>query len=525
MWCEKLCARIYSPMLRLSSSSYVAPDFGPDSMQLRCGRLDITTNVSEPGPADLGHSLHDPHRLELPRVILDWALAASRRILQYFVTHQLVSGLAIFALAFLIRLGMLIYLGHIGRHEAAEVDNIAMALLTTHRFADPYALPTGPTAHTTPFYPLLVAVLYRLFGSGYAGHLVRSLLVIGAYSFLYSLYPWLASSFGFSNQAGLIAGFASALLPVKRSAEVFLGWEEPYAAMALAILLLLILKHRSALRRKSSMALCIGLVWGIAFYISFSLAAVLGSMTLVDLALRRSWTTVRDNVCIVLAAMVVISPWIIRNRVELHGWTLMRTAFGQNMWCSNNDHAHPAAELINADPIARAMYPFNSRREALKVRQMGELAYDRHDLQLAFAWIRQHRGQFARLSLRRFLYFWMGPFEHTYELVVTTLYTLIGLLGLWFVFRFVGAIQFELWVVTLISFPLIYYFIQYVNRYRTPIDWMVWLSAGQVLAIVAGRWRATRGLADSRLKQAAAEQRFTGRPCTLQCNRKTECQA
>jgi len=476
-------------------------------MQPRCGGLDITANVSESRAAELGRSAHDPNWWELARAIAERALAAGRRTLEYFLTHKLVSGLAIFVLAFLIRLGMLIYLGHMGRHDAAEVDNIAMALLRTHRFADPYALPTGPTAHTTPFYPLLVAALYRLFGSGYAGHVVRSLLVIGAYSFLYSLYPWVATNLGFSRQVGLIAGFASALLPVKRSAEVFLGWEEPYGAIVLAILLVLTFKHRSTPQRKISMALSMGLLWGVGFYICFSLAAVLGSLTLVDLALRRSWATVRDNACIVLAAVLVISPWIIRNRIELHGWTLMRTAFGQNMWCSNNDHAHPSVELINADPIARMMYPFNSKKEALKVRQMGELAYDRYDLQLALSWIREHPGRFASLSLRRFLYFWMGPFEHTYELVVTTLYTLTGLLGLWFVYRFVGPIQFELWTVTLISFPLIYYFLQYVNRYRTPIDWMVWLSAGQLLAILAGQRPAARHPALRRLKPAAAEQR------------------
>ena len=54
---------------------------------------------------------------------------------------------------------------------------------------------------------------------------------------------------------------------------------------------------------------------------------------------------------------------IIRNRVELHAWTLMRTGFGENLWCSNNDHAYPSVELINADPVARGMYPlFREKR-------------------------------------------------------------------------------------------------------------------------------------------------------------------
>ena len=381
---------------------------------------------------------------------------------------------------------MLAHVGHIERRGAAEVDNIALALLHKHQFADPYAVPTGPTAHTTPFYPVLVAGVYGIFGAGYAGFMVRALLVIGAYSLLYALYVWLAPAFGFPESAGLIAGFFSALLPVKRSAEVFLGWEEPYAAMALAAILLLTLKHWRAPARKVSLALVIGACWGIAFYVSFSLAAVLAGVVLLDVGTRFSSALIRDNICILLMAAIVVSPWILRNRVELHGWTLMRTAFGQNLWCANNDHTHPSAELINADPIARNMYPYTSVNEAMKVRQMGELPYDRYDLHLALDWIRAHPTKFVNLTVRRFLYFWGGPLEHPYETIVTTLYTLVGLFGLFLMKRSVGVLQWQLWLVTFLCFPVMYYLVQYVNRYRTPIDWMVALSAGLVLTKIDG---------------------------------------
>ena len=414
-------------------------------------------------------------------------VATSRRLVEFLLAHKFVGALVVFWLSFVVRFAMLMYVGYSEQHGTGEVENIALALLRKHQFADPFAVPTGPTAHTTPFYPLLVAGVYALFGSGYAGYLVRALLDIGAYSFLYSLYIWLAPSFGFPEVAGLIAGVASALLPVKRSAEVFGGWEEPYAAMALAVLLLLTLKRWRAPHRETSMALWIGVGWGVAFYVSFSLLAILGGVILVDVFVRRSWITIRDNLCVVLAAMAVMSPWIIRNRVELHGWTLMRNGFGENLWCSNNDHAYPSIELINADPIARNMYPLYSRSEATKVRQMGELAYDRSELQMALQWIRQHPGKFASLSLRRFLYFWGGPLEHRYELIVTTSYTLAGLVGLLFIGRYVGTIQFQLWIAALISYPMTYYFVQYVNRYRTPIDWMLWLSAGLTFCVVFGK--------------------------------------
>ncbi len=410
-----------------------------------------------------------------------------KKAVQFFLQHKFVAALTVFSLSFSVRLAMLMYLGHIERRGTGEVDSIALALLSKHQFADPYAVATGPTAHTTPFYPLVVAGVYALFGHGNMGYLVRSLLVIGAYSLLYSSYIWLAHSFGFSKGVGLIAGFSAALLPVKRSAEVFRGWEEPYAAMGLAVLLLFTLRHWRAPCRKARMAVLLGVAWGAVFYISFSLAAVLAGVILMDAVVRPSWATVRDNALIVLAAVAVMSPWVIRNSVELHSLVLMRTAFGQNLWCSNNDHAHPSVELINADPIALGMYPYTSVQEALKVRQMGEAAYDRYDLQRALQWIRQNPRKFADLSLLRFLYFWGGPLEHPFELIVTTLYTLAGLLGLFVMKRYVGILQWQLWIATLVSFPAVYYFAQYATRYRTPIDWMIWLSAGQALIVITRR--------------------------------------
>lgn len=407
-----------------------------------------------------------------------------RAAIGYLLAHKFIAALAIFLLSFSIRLAMLAYVGHIERRGAAEVDSIALALLHKHQFADPYAVPTGPTAHTTPFYPVLVAGVYAIFGTGYTGNLVRALLVIGAYSLLYALYVWLAPSFGFSEGAGLIAGFCSALLPVRRSAEVFLGWEEPYAAMALAAILLLTLRHWRAPTRTAASALAIGACWGMAFYVSFSLATVLAALVLLDLAVRPSWATLRDNVLIGVAAVVLMSPWVIRNCVQLHGRTLMRTTFGVNLWYANNDHARPSAELINTDPIARNTHPYTSVEEAMKVKQMGELAYDHQDLQMALAWIRAHPARFMNLTVRRFLYFWGGPPEHPYELVVTSLYTLLGLFGFFSMKRWVGVLQWQIWLAALLSFPFMYYFVQYTSRYRTPIDWMVALLAGQEVIIL-----------------------------------------
>src|SRR5664280_409108 len=117
-------------------------------------------------------------------------VATARRSIEFLLAHRFLTALAIFLISFAVRCVLLKYAGEVQRH--GEAESIALSLVNKHEFADPFAVPTGPTAHTTPFYPLLLAGVYTLFGTGYAGDLARSLLIIGVYSFLYASFVWLA---------------------------------------------------------------------------------------------------------------------------------------------------------------------------------------------------------------------------------------------------------------------------------------------------------------------------------------------
>jgi hypothetical protein len=426
-----------------------------------------------------------------------------RRFIAYLAAHRLVAFLAIFSLSFAIRFSILLSVPRQEMLQSAEASFIANALASKGQFADPFAAPTGPTAHLTPFYPVLLAGVNKVFGTGYTGSFVRCLLVIGIYSLLYSLYPTFASIFGFPVSAGLFAGFLSALLPVKRSAEIFRGWEEPYAAIALALLLGLTLKRWGGENRNPRVVLAFGAAWGLAFYIIFLLAPILFGLVVLDLFTRRSWTALRDSMLLVFAAVAIMSPWLIRNRVELHGWTLMRTGLGQNLHCSNHDGVRASLEVIFKDKASKQCYAYSSVVESRKIQSMGELAYDRHESRLAFDWIYHHPGKFAVLTLQRFIYFWAGSIEHPPEFAITTGYTVLGLIGLPLIRKRVGTQQFRLWCVALATFPLMYYVVQYTNRYRVPIDWMVWLSAG--LAITAVVEKLSPGLSPPGEDQVSAK--------------------
>jgi hypothetical protein len=411
------------------------------------------------------------------------------RIIDYFDGHRAITFLAIFVLSLTVRTAILIHFrGDI--LQVGEEPKIAYALISKGEFADPYAVPTGPTAHSTPFFPVMLAGVYKLLGTGFAGQFGRCMLVVTGYSLLFALYPTFATAFGFPFEAGLIGGFFSALLPVRRSFEVFRGWEESYAAIALALILLFTLRRYQSGDRSPQKAILLGLCWGTAMYIGFSMFSILVGLLLVDVLLHRNLSALRDAVLVMLACFVAMGPWLLRNHHVLHGWTLMRSNFGMELRLANHDYAHPSAEQIYFDPAAMAAYghPGKSVEQATILGQMGEINYSHYCTRLALNWIAAHPGKFLWLTVQRTAFFWLGPLNHRFEAIVTSAYSLLGFAGLGFIGKRVGKIQFQIWCTVLFFYPLMYYFMVHTTRYRVQIDWMIWLSAGLAIQVLLERF-------------------------------------
>jgi hypothetical protein len=143
--------------------------------------------------------------------------------------------------------------------------------------------------------------------------------------------------------------------------------------------------------------------------------------------------------------------------------------------------------------------PGKNIQEAMLVREMGEIAYNRRDLHLALDWISRHPGEFIWLSVQRFFYFWLGPLNHAYETIVISSYTILGFVGLGLMRKRVGEIQFRMWCTVFVVYPLICYLVPFAHRYRVPIDWMIWLSAGLFVSVVMERFAAATAAVPARV--------------------------
>src|ERR1700693_6309535 len=98
----------------------------------------------------------------LPYAILIAPLALKHR----FERH---SFWIIFAVSSVIRIVKVLAAPRPPGTHLSEMENIAKSLALHGTFADPYILPTGPTAHTAPGYPILLGLIFLLFGTGAAG--------------------------------------------------------------------------------------------------------------------------------------------------------------------------------------------------------------------------------------------------------------------------------------------------------------------------------------------------------------------
>jgi hypothetical protein len=394
---------------------------------------------------------------------IEWIAATPRR-----------AFLVVFVAAFSLRLG-LVALGLIpdawhppGR--SLEPEAVAASLVRTGQFADPYAVPTGPTAHVPPLHALGLATILAVFGETPAAGLARLLLIFAAYATLYALLPWLAGRVGLGRPAGVLAGLAGALL---------LTWPEevePFAALALALLVAAFHRRWTAGPPTPWASFLLGVASGVAFHLQPVLLAVVAGLLAYELwgpARRRRW---RAAAVVVLGIFVACVPWAWRNHRAFGEVVFVRDNLGLELRAGNREGA--SAEMAANHRLGTDRHPRTSAAEALRVRALGERAYMHEAGREAVDWIRRHPTRFIELTGLRAVHFWFGPSDDLPAALVASVLTGLAALGALLALPRLPAPSRASLLVPLATFPLIYYLLAYAPRYRVPLDWLLLLLAG-----------------------------------------------
>jgi hypothetical protein len=380
-----------------------------------------------------------------------------------------------------------------------EMGRIARSLVLGQGYANPFNGISGPTAWTPPLYPLLMALSFKLFGL-YTNAAALFLLVCnsvfsaGIAPAVYEIAARCFDAKGIARRGSKIAepvamwsAWLWAVYPAALQYAIHWLWEMSVSTFLFTWVIVVALRLRDqgpgtkAQSAHWGLWVWFGVLWGLLSLSNASLLLCFPAMVVwvgwpwirvqgPGLRVQRLKRVAIGGVVSVGMFCVVMSPWWVRNAVTLHAFVPTRSNLGVELYEST-------LESHEALPWGTAMPLWAGDPEFKRFVRMGEMKYAQVRGAEAKQRISAMKGQIARWTLDRFLYFWDGtphPLEnhpaneYGRELSYAFL-SACGLLGLALMLwrKVEGA---GLFAIVFALVPLPYYLVTVQARFRHPIE-------------------------------------------------------
>jgi len=118
---------------------------------------------------------------------------------------------------------------------------------------------------------------------------------------------------------------------------------------------------------------------------------------------------------------------------------------------------------------------------------VGELEFNRRALANAVSWIGANPVPFAELTVRRAFAFWFGLRAYPVTFLLRGALSVLGLVGLWLMWRRGMTLQTQLLGAVWIAYPLTFYVVQYMDRYVAPMAPAILLPAGYAIWVALNK--------------------------------------
>jgi len=361
----------------------------------------------------------------------------------------------------------------------AEMGWVARSLFFGHGFSAPFLPLTGPTALVPPIYPYLMSGVFRLFGL----YTLEAAYVLLAINSLFSALTCIPVYFSVRNVAGQRAArwaaWGWALYPFAIYFSASQVWDYALTSLLFACCFWAAqVLHRT---HRSIGWAAFGVLFGVTLLSNPSVLTALPFLLLFAgwRVRREGGPWIRRMAVAVLATIVVVLPWSIRNQRVLHTAVPLRDGFWLEFYAGN----HGDTSVTNPP----GAHPASDAYEMKKWIEMGETAYlaEKHDLSVHF--VHQHPRFFAVVTLRRALRYWTSfwSFDRGYlkrepfdipNLFFCTGLTLLMLRGIrrWLQKDWRSVMPY---LAVVVLFPIPYYLTHASMDYRQPIE-------PQILALV-----------------------------------------
>ncbi len=361
-----------------------------------------------------------------------------------------------------------------------EMGWVARALASGRGFSSPYYPWSGPTAMQPPLFPFLLSLVFRLFGiytltSAFVILTINSLL-----STLTCIPVYFSAKYSLGLRGAKIAAWVWALYPFAIYFSAARVWEYALTGLLLTTCFCIAQRiHRSA---QPLAWIGFGALYGLMAYSNpttmCTLPFLLGFALYQARGAGKRWML--NGALTILAFVVVVTPWTIRNYRALGVIVPMRDNLWLELYCDNFGNApYDRTSPPSAD---NRPYPASSPIEMKKYLTMGEIPYLAQKRAMALDDLRNrpHYAFLAVKTLRRFVYYWTGYWSFSAEelhdqpftpgsvfyISAMTLLMLLGIRQLWRTNR--TALMPYLLLIG--SFPITYYLTHPLLDYRHPIE-------------------------------------------------------
>ncbi len=280
-----------------------------------------------------------------------------------------------------------------------EVGNVADSLAHGHGFCCVFRQPTGPTAWLAPVYPLLIAIIFKLFGTFTVASFYAATLMNCLFSALACIPLFYAGKRIATVPVAATACWLWAVFPSGIMMPFEWIWDPSLSALLAAALLWDTLEIAD---NPCSLDFALyGLLWGVSLLTNPALGALLPFLA-AWIAYRQfrgrtlRLTPVMLGVAVLLACLL---PWTIRNAVQFHRFIPARSNFPYELWSGNN-------EIF--DEHSRAVNRITRYEQVRLYAKLGENAFLEDKWQQAKEFISTHPALYAQLFGRRIVATWLG---------------------------------------------------------------------------------------------------------------------
>lgn len=320
-------------------------------------------------------------------------------------------------LALVLRVGAVLELHSWRDPNAMEHKSIAVSLINGNGFSFySFDHPEASTIQSPP-YPLLLAACFKIFGVKSAAAYIAAMMVncLAGAAVVWLTYLMVGALGGGPVEALL----AAALVTV---------WPMQIYACTVAQAVVLITAAITAVMGLFYISVQSG---RLAPWIAFSLAGTLAALTepafLPAVALAgliiffcrnlSIGVRIRNATVLLIAAMMVMGPWALRNRMVIGAWVPVKGTFWVNAWKGNNPHATGSDRIsLTADQEKMLSAQMNSlddsrvrdfdqgHQYAMLTSEQRKQLHGKSEQQrevifkeFTMSWIRANPGDFARL--------------------------------------------------------------------------------------------------------------------------------